>query len=65
MNFHPIPKNSILVTKKCLKHPTTPFGLPIYKLIRFNSGIFALMDTMGCIRACNQKWAKKQLTTNN
>ena len=65
MNFHPIPKNSFLVTKKCLKHPAQKTGLPIYKLIQFDTGLFSLMDTMGCLRSCDQSWAKKQKQPNN
>ena len=60
MNFTTIPKNAKLVSKKCFKHPAKKFGLPIYKLIVFNTGVYALMDTMGAIRTCSQTWAKKQ-----
>lgn len=65
MNYHPIPKQTQLVTKKCFKHPADKVGLPIYKLILFDSGIFALMDCIGAIRTCDQKWAKQQQENNN
>jgi hypothetical protein len=64
MNYSSIPKGAKLASKKCLKHPGQKAGLPIYKLIQFNSGLFALMDTMGCLRSCEQTWAKKQLNDN-
>ena len=60
MNQKTIPKNSRLVAKKCFKHPVDRVGLPIYKLIVFDSGIYALMDGVGGIRSCDQNWAKQQ-----
>ena len=60
MNFHPIPKHSILASPKCHRHPADKVGLPIYKLILFRNGCYALMDCTGTIRTCDQRWAKKQ-----